>query len=159
MQQKSLAVLAVLFWIPSLGFKFLLALIGLVVVPLTHPETNFIWGNREDPEPPSGYHTGKPQWLRDYLWRAIRNPANNLRFRTNEPMPHRVLSGFTNPDTMVRHKGLDSASRFARRGIFAEYWRVWRTKDPDRPIGEFRIGWKFSPVPGFAPTLQWRKGA
>lgn len=97
---------------------------------------------------PKHYH-------RDYMWRAWRNPANNVRFWFKEPKEPN-LSGHHNPEESVRAGVTPKAWRWAWSFPFAEYWRVWRTDEGE--IAEFRIGWKFSGVPGFGPTLQWRKG-
>lgn len=96
-----------------------------------------------------------PEWQREYLWRAFRNPVNNLRYRFTKPEKYAII-GVHDPEGAVRGGVVRSATREIVSGPYYEYWRVWRV---DGDIAEIRIGWKFSPVEGFAPTLQWRKGA
>ena len=105
----------------------------------------------------AGYAAFWATWpeRRDYLWRAFRNPANNIRYRFTQPEQTNIR-GHHNPEKSVRNRMVRRATRQQWAGPYYEYWRVWRTKD--NLIAELRIGWKFSPVPGFAPTLQFRKG-
>lgn len=158
MTKHLMNVVGVLFWIPTGALKFVLWAIGLIVVPFTDPQNNPIWGNRVQPYAPIWYRTGQPRWWRNYAWRALRNSANNLRFWFREPTEAWIW-GDGDPEGSVRNimDDTDKAWRFMRSGVFAEYWRIWRTDDGE--IAEFRIGWKFGGVPGFAPTFQWRKGA
>ena len=152
-----LNTLSVILWVPAFAVKLALALVGVVIVPLTST-TNPIWGNNEHPVAPNWYRPAEPEWWRDYVWRAWRNPVNNLRYIIDEPVPDTV-TGMIDPESFVRanlHKGV-RASRFIRSGLYSEYWYLRATKD--REVFEFRAGWKFSGVPGFAPTLQLRKGS
>ncbi len=94
----------------------------------------------------------------NYLWLAYRNPANSVRFwKTLLAREERdwMTYGVMEPELSVRAGSIKTASRFSRNGLFSEYWRVWKSGDE---IAEFRIGWKRSPVPGFGPTLQLRRG-
>lgn len=151
-----LNIISVLLWIPALLFRLALIIVGLFVVPFTDSEHNPIWGNREDPVPRKWFMPNRPEWLRDYCWRALRNPANNLRFVIEEPNIE-VLYGDANPDSATRKYGQQSAWRFARAKVFSEYWYQRRCRDGE--FFEFRFGWKFSPgVPGFGMTHQLRKG-
>lgn len=102
------------------------------------------------------FFAGNGKTGRDYLWRAWRNPANNVRFLFEQP-EHYNLYGRDNPERSVRDHVTRKAQRWIWVGPYFEYWRVWRTED--NLVAELRVGWKFSPVPGFAPTLQYRKGA
>lgn len=149
------AALGWLLLIPLLAIRFLLALIGLVVVPFTDRLTNPIYGNREDPCPRIWFRPDDPFWLRDYMWRAIRNPTNNLRYLFEAP-PY-DYKGTYNCDHAVRQDGELSAWRLVHEGIYVEYWYLRRLKDGG--LFEFRVGWKFSGVPGFAPTIQLRREA
>jgi len=146
-------ILSILLWAPAIAIKILLALLGLVVVPFTDSD-NPIYGNNEHPTPPKWYRPGQPEWWRDYVWRAIRNPVNNLRYYFDEPEPE-VIKGHPNPDNAVRKEGRKSAHRFTRASLYSEYWYLRKTGDR---FLEFRVGWKFSGVPGFAPTIQLRYG-
>ena len=144
--------LSIVLWIPALAVKLLLALVGVVIVPFTKPD-NPIYGNNEHPTAPDWYREGQPEWWRDYVWRALRNPVNNIRYLIDEPD---VAKG-PNPDEVVRN-GTKSASRWLRSGLFSEYWYMrrinWAIRGTWYKYFEFRIGWKFSGVPGFAPTIQ-----
>lgn len=142
-------LITIILWIPALAIKLLLALIGLVAVPLTKP-SNPIWGNNEHPVPPHWFMPEKKEKLRDYVWRAIRNPVNNVRYLFEQPEPS-IVSGVMDPDDAVRSGTVKSAARWIRSGVYSEYWYLRRKGDK---FFEFRIGWKFSDVPGFAPTLQ-----
>ena len=157
MKVKLLNILSILLWLPALVIKFVIFDgIGLVAVLFTdssHP----IWGNNEDPKPRSWY---KPNWskkARNYGWRALRNRSNNLRYRFKEPTPTYIY-GTTNPEVAVRSGTMRKASRFTRASLYSEYWVIWKTESKSRPYGEFRIGWKFSGVPGFMITGQLRRG-
>lgn len=126
------------------------SILGLVLVPFTDAQRNPVWGNREQPESPSWHMDWAPDWLANYVWRAIRNPANNLRFWIDEPNLHFTLP---NPDEIVRTQGKRSATRYVD-GWLPEYWHLRRLKSGK--LFEFRVGWKYSGVPGFAPTIQLR---
>ena len=144
-----MGLLSVLLWLPALAIKFLLFLVGLVVVPFTDAD-NPVYGNNENPWPPAWYRKGQPLWWRDYLWRAWRNPVNNVRYFFTEPSAD-IVRGVLSPDEVVR-KGLSvSAWRWTRASLYSEYWYL---REFNYKYYEFRIGWKFSGVPGFAPTLQ-----
>jgi hypothetical protein len=149
--------LAILFWVPTFIVRGILFACGLIVVPFTDA-ANPVWGNYEDPVPPPWFWPRRGDRFRDYGWRALRNPVNNVRYLFEQPK-HLDLWGDPNPEETVRTAKARSASRWIVAGVFGEFWYVWRTKNPERPIGELRIGWKFSPVPGFGPTLQFRRGA
>lgn len=149
-------ILSILFWVPSLAIKLALAVTGLAVVPFTHPYKNPVWGNREHPVPPGWFMPEDADWIRDYVWRAIRNPVNNLRYLFDEPKAE-IIGGDANPDVVVRKMGYESSLRYMRAGIFSEFWYLRYSERFDRYF-EFRIGWKFSGVPGFAPTIQLRFG-
>jgi len=159
-------LLSILLWLPALAVKLALAAIGLVVVPFTHPYKNPLYGNREHPRPPSWFMPeyergplgGFDMRLRDYVWRAIRNPVNNLRYFFEEPSwQFAYCYGDINPDHAVRSLEFDAAWRFMRDGLYSEFWYLRYSERFDRYF-EFRIGWKFSGVPGFAPTIQLRFG-
>lgn len=143
-------ILSVMLWVPALAAKFLLAAVGLVVVPFTDSKTNTVYGNREDPFPPHWYRPGQPERWRDYAWRALRNPVNNLRYLIREPVWLDVATD--NPDTVVRTMKRISHYRWTRSDLFSEFWYLRRVGF--NKYFEFRIGWKFSGVPGFAPTFQ-----
>lgn len=132
--------------------KLALAVIGLVVVPFTHPVKNRVWGNKIEPVSPSWHMEDWPDWWADYVWRAIRNPVNNLRFLFEEPEV-KVFRGVGNPDIEVRIDGFDKATRLIP-GWLPEYWHMRRLKSGT--LFEFRVGWKYSGVPGFTPTIQLR---
>jgi hypothetical protein len=149
--------LALPLWVGLALAKLALAIVGVVAVPFTAP-THPLWGNKTDPVPPKWYRPGQPEWLRDYVWRAWRNPVNNLRYLIDEPdWAH--ITGDINPDLSVREFEFKVAWRYltSESGLFFEYWYLRRCDDGE--FFEFRIGWKFGVTPGFGPTLQLRKGA
>lgn len=148
-------LVSIALWIPALLFRLVLIVVGLFVVPFTDPETHPIYGNREDPVPRSWFMPGKPEWLRDYCWRALRNPTNNLRYMIEEPEVD-AWYGDPDPDAATRKYDRKSAWRFSRAKLFSEFW--YQRKCRDGEFFEFRFGWKFSNVPGFGMTYQLRKG-
>ncbi len=147
--------LSILVWVPSLAAKALLAVIGWFVVPFTNKD-HPIWGNNEHPNPPNWYREGQPEWWRDYVWRGWRNMVNNVRYLIKEPSAE-VVKG-DNPDDVVRSGKAKKASRWVRSGLYSEYWWMrtidWTFRGRHYTFFEFRIGWKFSGVEGFAPTFQ-----
>lgn len=150
-----LNVLSVLLWIPAWLVRLAFILVGLVVVPFTNRETS-IWGNYEDPEPPHWFKPYSSEFVRDYLWRAIRNPANNLRFLIKQPAFFDSTAGRDNPHYDIYTTGLHLTSwRWTRSGLFSEFWYM---KEVGEKVIEVRLGWKFSPVPGFMITAQVRYG-
>lgn len=164
-------ILSVLLWVPAGAIRAVFWIIGWFAVPFINREKNPIWGNQEDPVARKWYLPGKPDWLRNYLWHAWRNPTNNLRYHLfDEPKKYDVLYGHTDPDQATRKEGLVSVHRFVRAGLFSEYWYQRKVKVSNWPnflqrftgvndeFFEFRIGWKFSSVPGFMITVQARMG-
>ena len=149
-----LDLISIPLWIAPAVVKGLVFLVGVVVVPFTKPD-HPIFGNNEDPVPRAWYRPGQPEWFRDYMWRAWRNGGgNNLRFLFTEPEIDSWY-GILNLEPQVRSGVVKSGYRFARAKLYSEYWYM-------RKIGneffEFRLGWKFSGVPGFFFTAQLRKG-
>lgn len=89
-------------WILFLTFRVVLILIGLVVIPLAIScaayeirksyfwdrqilawrwKWMYVWANEEDGLDNMGrYMPARGLWTRIFMWSAIRNPANNLRF-------------------------------------------------------------------------------
>ena len=161
MSDAILNALSVLFWIPTLLVRLVLIVIGFVAVPITsrrHP----IWGNNEHPFPPTWFMKGKRPGWRDYVWRAWRNPANNVRYLLTEPLyPNVYGPDKMTPDHVTRVQRKRSSWQFVRSGLFSEFWYQRRIDRPGKlpQFFEFRIGWKFGGIEGFGPTLQLRKGA
>ena len=177
MKNKLLYILA---WIPPLILKFVLAVLGLFLIPIflklnVNMKKLPIWGNREE---------GPPEWfLIDhsvYRWYAIRNPVNNTRYWFSDEGPFKT-EGWQR-ESMEAHdliaNNVKEASRWCYRGWFAGYRKVWLTTyKKDKLLimksilkrkkvyllagtyyGEFWIGWKVgSHVPGLGFTLQWRR--
>ena len=136
--------------------------LGWIIVPVISRKDS-TYGNNEHPRAPIWFMTNKPEILRDYVWRAWRNPVNNMRYWRifREPAWEdfdKAQESVRDPEVEVRQNGARSEMRFIWTWLWCEYWRVWRTEDEDRPIAEFRIGMKYGTVPGFGPTAQWRKG-
>ena len=152
-------VISALLWIPAALVKLILFVVGLVLVPFTSPY-HPIWGNEEHPYAPQWF---KPDWpfkLRQYWWRAIRNPVNNIRFLFEDIRLGDLeeQKGVPSPDKAVRELGRDSAWRWRRYKYFSEYMYMRRTGY--KKYFEFRIGWKIaSPVPGLGFTIQLRNGS
>lgn len=134
-----------------------LDVIGLFVTPFINAETNPVWGNREDPLPPHWYRRGQPRWWRYYAWHALRNRSANARYLfTEPPQSEWDVRGWWHPEQAVRERRAWDAWRLVRVGWRTEVWRVWRTKSGR--IAEIRLGWKYSGVPGFFVTHQFRVG-
>ena len=144
--------LSVLAWFPVFLIRIILIVLGLVIVPFDRKGTFPIWGNREHPQPPSWFMKGRSHFLRRFVWHALRNPANNFRYLISEPKIEKYY-GHQDLDTRAWEER-KFAWRFVRSGIFSELWLIWPSDFRDWKVFEFRIGWKFSPVPGFGPTLQ-----
>lgn len=149
-----LNVVSVLLWIPAMLARVVFILLGLVAVPFTGPEHR-IWGNYEDPTARSWYRPNAPEWFRNYMWRAVRNPANNLRYRFKQPAFYDSVAGAPDVDKRVYYGGHRSAWRWTRAGLYSEFWYLRQVGDQKF---EVRIGWKFSGVPGFMITSQVRLG-
>lgn len=147
---KSRLLVAVPIWSIAFVLRIVLILVGFVAVPLAGPR-HPIWGNNEDPKAPSWFMEGDADWWRNYVWRAWRNPTNNVRFWLEEPEIWTTF-GEDNPEYLVRNGHMKRASRLSISGIFFEYWIMWRRSG--NKFAEFRIGWKRSPVPGFGLTAQ-----
>jgi len=86
----------IVFWLLFSALRLVLVIIGFVVVPFTDPEDNPVWGNREDPFPRPWYRPDSK--YRDYLWRAFRNPTNNMRYWFEEPTRYDLLLGDVDVD-------------------------------------------------------------
>ncbi len=159
--------LAVLSWIPFLILKFVLALIGLFTVaawcweyPMLWPKWMWLWNNEEDMAllVPSWFKPDKPRWLRVWLYYAIRNPVNNLRylFKDTNSFLQWGYSGVLESKDMVE-LGVGEASRWRQSGWKFSYRKLSILNS--EKYREFFIGWKIGMgVPGCGFTLQFRKG-
>lgn len=128
-----------------------LAVLGLFLVPLAiafrqleparaapgrvitnAPRWLWLWGNDEDGYQPDWYAAAHPQWSawrRMYIWAAIRNSVNNLRFvRALHPPP--------NP----------ARYRTWRRGVVTLIWQGWASRlIVNERTWWLAIGWKYDP--------------
>lgn len=145
-------VIGWLIWLVLVAAQAPAYVLGWLVVPFTNRGP---YNGDRDPMP-SWYREGQPEWLRDYVWRAWRNPLPGWKYLVDEPVGFMDEGyGSNNPDIVV-YSGLKKSSWwYIRSGIFVEYWYL-------RAVGskkfEFRIGWKFGTEPGFAPSFSLRLG-
>ena len=152
--QKTLHVAS---WLPLLALMAVLALLGLVLVPIglqfnKWPRVLWLWGNDEYPRSPL-------PGISDFVWLAIRNPVNNHRFIFKDYTSIGIETNWSIVQPMeakwLLRAGFTSAWRWKWRGPFAGYRRVWI--DSPTKYSEFWIGWKVgSEVPGLGFTLQLR---
>lgn len=162
-------LLYILSWIPFILLKLVLAILGLVAVPLalqfkTWPKLFWVWSNDEEGCPDWWLRSA---WLRGgfiskfpkFWWYAVRNPVNNFRY---------IFKDIKNPKTETDWdfgipmeskelllSGKDSAYRWTFSGWKAGYRKIWITKD--EKYSEIWFGWKLgSSVPGLGFTTQVR---
>lgn len=148
-------VLFVLSWIPFLLIKLVLALLGLVVVPIAlwrkADMTKLpVWGNREGV---LSFWKGS-----DFWWYAIRNPVNNLRFCFQDPEEFYSETNWS-MDSMeaaeMQEAGQAMAYYWRWSGWKSCYRRVWL--NDNLHYSEIWFGWKIgSSVPGLGFTSQVR---
>lgn len=96
------------------------------------PKFLWFWGNDEDGYDPEWYARAHPTWnrfVRRYMWAAVRNPANNLRFiKSLHPPPDPTRIRFAKGERwLLCWQGL--LYRFTYTG----------------PKREYSIGWKYRP--------------
>lgn len=148
------AILSILAWAPMMVLKLALVLLGLITVPAgilvakgdysRWPKLLWLWGNDQDGLGPTWWQ----QRLKDdgfksqFLWLAVRNPANNLRYLFKEPPYYRHATG--------------TIGKFQwdwRRYKLISGFRIWTAGF------EFYIGFKVGlTVPGLGFTSQFRWG-
>jgi len=172
----------ILSWIPYMLVKFVLSLIGLVVLSiviplfgkqsLDWPRLFWVWGNDEEEYPDWWKKAAKKEnWFIKrfpcWWWYAMRNPVNNTRYWFKER--EAAYSGNWATHDMeaqdLYRAGIREAHRWAYNGWFAGYrWvRIDRApgliyaEDPGQ-YSEWWIGWKVgSKVPGLGFTFQRAK--
>lgn len=142
--------------------RVLIVLFGFIVVPLAYcfrsgdhfSKLFWLWDNDEDGVyGPHWFNEGNKGFKVCYLWSAVRNPANNMRFVSLFNVEHKQgirheVHGFTDtPDpsisrrlgnpvwhlTLVRQHGL----------WYFSYWYLRARKNGTH--FRFRIGWKCTP--------------
>ncbi len=146
--------LYILSWIPVAAIKIVLALLGLVVVPIAlqfdldsrlWPKVFWLWGNDEHSVAPRWWmHDGKHHnWFSrkfpNWWWFAIRNPVNNTRFifedrevnidtnwhvRIKTDEPYKIVFKPMEPKYLLE-AGQQFAYRWSWNGPFAGYRKVW----------------------------------
>lgn len=128
-----------------------LTILGFLVVPLaiyrgqwqispingrtifTAPRWLWLWGNLEDGYDPQWYREANPEWgafKRMYIWAAIRNSVNNLRFikaLNPPPVPERI-----------RFAAVNHSCTLCWQGAFSRI--VWTSK-----THWYGCGWKYDP--------------
>lgn len=163
-------------WVPVAIVKLLLALLGLLTVPLglvlcegdykNWPDIFWLWGNDEDGLGPEWWEMRAkrknwPLFFARFWWLAIRNPVNNFRFLFKD-RPFNECGISTNWMTEAPMEGkqlLEAGQPMAYlwiwSGLFAGYRRVW-LHGVDK-YSEIWFGWKLaSGVPGLGFTTQVR---
>lgn len=141
--------------------RFVLVLLGLVMVPLAYPfrtNTSFpkwawVWDNREDGIfGPTWFNSGQHNFKTCFLWSAIRNPANNMRFVDvfnveHEPeIEHLVFGDELVPDPSLSRKEKRAIWHFTlvrQKGLW--YFSFWYLKAFSKTHFRIRLGWKCTP--------------
>lgn len=161
-----------LLWVPYILLTFPLWIMGLFIVAFLlatgqyhtrpsrvykgrkvttwKPRWAWLWGQEEDGVfGPDSYRKGQPQWLRAYVWAAIRNPVNNERF--TPPLgfvvdPSKIKVYGNTVSSPYDDEAAEQVMRFrwsyVTHGWYSGLWiRI--------PVGKkhinFRIGWKLLP--------------
>ena len=148
-------ILSIPVWLLALLAQAPFYVAGWVVVPFTRA---WLYDDSRNPPMPASWREGQPEWWRDYVWRAWRNPLPGLRWWVNEPEEDSYYDdwyGENNPDWLVRDGYEIHSFWYIRRGLFFEYWYLRRVGNK---YFEFRIGWKYGIEPGFAPSFSLRLG-
>lgn len=172
-----------LMWIPLAIAKVLLALAGLVMVPIglmtrymsfgPIPEHHWpnnifwLWGNDEEGVPDwwlgraaDGEYGKLASWFPRFWWLAIRNPVNNSRFLFKDTKDYGMVTnwGLVEPMEAPQMVNLNRRMAFAYRwsGWKSGYRRVWLGKKSGK-YSEVWIGFKLgSSVPGLGFAMQLR---
>ncbi len=168
-------IIYALSWIPLLIIKLILAIFGLIWVPVCLGTTNgdfsgmfWLWGNDEEGCPEwwltrcaNGEEGKVAEWFPRFWWYAIRNPVNNFRFLFDdrELAQCHIETNWHVTVPMEAKQLLDAAQPSAYlwiwSGPFAGYRKVWLV-DSQR-YSEIWFGWKLaSKVPGLGFTAQMR---
>jgi len=80
---------------------------------------NDIYGNDEDGLLPVGFMTWAPDWLAAYVWTALRNPADNLKYLFAVPGGPFWYKDFTSPFAwyiMIGYRGAEGLPTFSIGG-------------------------------------------
>jgi hypothetical protein len=187
MRHKLLKLFYVISWLPALLAKLILAILGIIAVPLAlpfgsqerweekkhyFPKLFFIWDNKEEgypawwpkyiarQEPDS---TGRKivQFLREkmprFWWFAVRNPVNGFRYIFKDR--EAKFEGWQSKE-MEAHNLIEAGVTHASRWAYSGVFAGYRSikLNGDGTYNEFWIGWKVgSDVEGMGLTLQNRK--
>jgi hypothetical protein len=137
------------------------------------PSLFWLWSNEEDGVLGSTeYKARYPKWsefLRGWVWSAIRNPVNNLRFvkyLSCKIDPNKInFQGDLGQDPRLYENRQAAYSYFCWHGIYTSYRKQYVKAGK---LNEFWIGWKLWPIDqlgveqsvrkhgaGFA--MQWRE--
>lgn len=152
-----------LLFIVLFAFRLIFVISGLFIVPIAYimrkgerfRKPFWLWSNDEDGIfGPHWFNKGVKNFKTCYLWSAIRNPANNMRYiglfnvDHAEPFEH-IIRGDRTWDVSAK------TSRQLRRPVwhytlvkqgglwYPSYWYI-RTR-ADHTHFRFRIGWKCTP--------------
>lgn len=154
---QSIILYAILFIL-----RLLAVLIGLAVIPLAYtmrkgqdfPKWAWIWDNEEDGiYGPKWFNKGIHNFKSCFLWSAIRNPANNMRFIDLFNVEHREgiknfkYGDYKTPDPSYSRsikRAIWHLTLVRQKGIW--YFSFWYLKafKGDRHF-RIRLGWKCTP--------------
>lgn len=179
-------ILGILCWIPFVIAKLILAIAGLIAVPLAlgtrylslevldketvrnhWPDIFWLWGNDEHGCPDWWFRKAKEgHWFMktfpEFWWYAVRNPVNNLRFLFDDVDASELSDIVTNwhPYMMMEPNNLIkeevSMAYYLVRYKWKVGFRIVWLGNPDK-YSEIWFGWKIaSGVPGLGFTTQIR---
>lgn len=137
--------LLTLLWIPVILVKIVLALLGLVLVPITSSR--------------SGMYRRGINRPNTYWERAIRNPVGGFGYLLKHPKEYGQY-GVHDPDKWILRNTDTRRSVFRWRwsGWMVSYRRVW--KHANNRYSEIYIGWKLGSAPDWAEldfAMQYRR--
>ena len=174
--------LHILSWILIAIIKIVLALLGLVIVPIAllfenWPKLFWLWDNQEG-IPQWWTNNAQNKWYTRYChrwwWYAIRNPVNNSQFIFKDREAHIHTNWLADEPTKMEAPQMiiarqDMAYAWRWSGPFAGYRRVWLgepsvTYESETEYSlhyatysEIWFGWKVgSEVPGMGFIMQVR---
>lgn len=157
-------------WIAPALVKLALVILGLVVVALAivayghdsddWPKFLGPWANRENASAPQWFAGKRPSFRKSWVWFAIRNPANGMRYWFKDRTDLHTDTNWPGDGTPMEARQMLArrvrvAWRWRWSGPFAGYRRVWINDNGH--YSEIWFGWKIgSGVPGLGFTSQVR---
>jgi hypothetical protein len=166
---KIMKLLFILSWIPLLLLKLVLALLGLVVIPLAlwfkmDMVSLPVWGNREEGCPDWWLRMAKDKsWFvrtfPTFFWFAVRNPVNNMRYILEDTDDYHMETNWH----VDRHMEPAELQQENQKMAFAWRWTGWKSGyrrvwlNSNTTYSEIWFGFKLgSSVPGLGFTSQVR---